>query len=184
MRDDRVFILLLVTLVVGLIYLAPPRETPPDPRIAQLEGRVDVLQRELNSRKTLVNTAVNRVATRKQSSQVADTVIRMGLNTAKRVLADTTTPPDTLRAVLMRTVEKVERYQGEVLRYQEAVDSLLIAHAQERQAFSTQIDTLTALVQAQTPTRCAIWGVPCPNRTTAFWLGVGSAFVVAFAVAF
>lgn len=178
------FVALLVVLVLGLWWVAPRRESPPDARIAQLEGKVASLQQEVASRKAISDRAVTTVATRKHSLQVGDSVMRIGVGTAKRILSDTTITPDTLRAVLTRTVEKVERYQGEVLRYQEAVDSLVEAQLRERQAFTAQIDTLNALVDAQTPTRCAIWGVPCPNRTTAFLLGVGSALVLAVAVAF
>lgn len=178
------FTALLVVLVVGLWWVAPGRESPPDARIAQLEARLAVLQRELNEQRAVTDSAVGRVATRKQSLQVGDTVIRIGVKTAKRILSDTTTPPDTLRMVLSRTVEKVERYQEEVLRYQEAVDSLLVAQAQERQAVVAQIDTLTVLTQVPVPTPCTYFGVRCPNRTTAFLLGVGSALLLAVAVAF
>lgn len=176
------FVALLVAIVVGLWVLAPKRDKATDARIAQLEGRVVELQKVAAERQAEADRLAHAIATRKQSLQVGDTVVRMGLNTARRVLADTATPPDTLRQVLARTIEKVERYQVEVLRYQETVDTLLIAHVQERQALVNQVDTLTALLEAREPTRCAIWGVSCPNRTTAFLLGVGAALVLTLAV--
>lgn len=178
------FVAFLVAILIGLWFLAPKRERAADARIAQLEGRLAVLQRELTDAQSATATAVDKVAKRKHAVQVGDTVIRLGLASARRVIADSTASPDTLRLVLSRTIEKVERYQGEVLRYQEAVDSLLITQSQERQAWSAQIDTLNALVQASVPASCAVFGVRCPNRTTAFLLGVGSALLLAVAVAF
>ena len=178
------FVALLVAIVVGLWVLAPKRDKAADARIAQLEGRVVELQKVAAERQAESDRLAHAIASRKQSLHVGDTVVRMGLSTARRVLADTATPPDTLRQVLARTIEKVERYQGEVLRYQESVDSLLIAHLHERQALLNQIDTLEVLVQASAPTPCTTFGMRCPNRTTAFVLGVGSALVLAIAVAF
>lgn len=184
MKDDRLFTVLLVVLVVGLIYLAPPRQTPSDTRIAQLEANVAALHDTLTAARRNVGRAETVLANRKQSLQRIDTVLRIGVRRARAVLADSAASPDTVRQVLARTVDKIDAYQIEVLQYGQSVDSLLIAYVRERQAFVTQIDTLTALTEVQMPTRCTIWGMPCPNRTTAFWLGVGSAFVVTLAVAF
>ena len=178
------FVLVLACLVGGLLYLAPPRPKPSDARIAQLEAQLAIAQRQVSEWRGKSDQAAYRVATRKQALQVADTVIRIGLKRAERVVQDTTISPDTLRQVLAQMVTKVTMYQAEVLRYQEVVDSLLIAHVQERQAVSVQIDTLTALAEARVPTPCSYLGLRCPNRTTAFLLGVGSALVLAVAVAF
>lgn len=177
--SDRAFIALLGLLIAwGLYLLRPMPETPPDARIAQLEAKVASLQLELDSRKATSDSAVKKVATRKQSLQVGDTVIRLGVKSAQRILSDTAASPDTLRAVLARTVEKIERYQGEVLRYQESVDSLLMAHLRERQAFTAQIDTLNALVDAHAPTPCTYFGVRCPSRGASFVIGVAVALAL------
>lgn len=176
------FVALLVAIVVGLWILSPRRDKAADARIAQLEGRVVELQQTVAKRQAEADRLAHAIASRKQSVQLGDSVLRIGLRRAKLAAEDTATPPDTMRVVLTRTIEKVERYQFEVLRYQETVDSLLIAHVQERQALVNQVDTLTALLEAREPMRCAIWGVSCPNRTTAFLLGVGAALVLTLAV--
>jgi hypothetical protein len=170
-RDDRLFVVLLVVLVGGLWYVVPPRETPSGARIAQLEA----------TRRTS-DRAVHQVQVRRNEIKTPD--FRLSVDSARALAIDSSATLKQLRVALVKTVEEAEAYQRQVLRYQDAVDSLLIAHAQERQAVTVQIDTLTALAEARVPARCAIWGVPCPNRTTAFLLGVGSALVLAVAVAF
>jgi hypothetical protein len=181
-RDDRLFVVLLAVLVVGLWWIGPSRETPPDARIAQLEATVQDLQTQLTEARQASDRAAQQVQVRRNEIRTPD--FRLSVDSAMALALDSSATLKDLRVALVKTGEEAEAYQRQVLRYQAAVDSLLIAHVQERQVVTVQIDTLTALAQARVPARCAIWGVPCPNRTTAFLLGVGSALVLAVAVAF
>lgn len=165
-------------MALGLWMLAGSRDRPSDARIAQLEAQLRVAQREVEALRGRANQAADKVATRKEALQVADTVIRIGLKRAERIVSDTNVSADTLRVVLGQMVTKVTMYQAEVLRYQESVDSLLQAHLAERTAYEVHMQ----LLQASVPTPCTIWGMPCPNRTTAYLLGVGSALLLAIAV--
>lgn len=176
------FTAVLVVLVVGLWILAPKPDKATNARIAQLEGRLKLLQSDLDAARAASDKAVYTVQTRRNAIKTPD--FRLSVDSAMAVALDTSATIKELRLTLVKTVEQAEAYQAEVLRYQEAVDTLLIAHAQERRAFVLQVDTLAALAEARVPARCAIWGVPCPNRATAFLLGVGSALLLAVAVAF
>lgn len=176
------FVLALACLLVGLIYLAPHRPMPSDAHITQLEARLALLQADLDSARAVSDRAAYSVQVRRNAIRTPD--FRLSVDSAMAVALDSSATAKDLRLTLIKTVDQAEAYQLDVLRYQEAVDSLLIAHVQERRAFVLQIDTLAALAQARVPERCAIWGVPCPNRTTAFLLGVGSALVLTIAVAF
>jgi hypothetical protein len=176
------FVALLVVLVVGLWWVGTKQESPPDARIAQLEARLQAMQGQLHAKEQASNKAIRTVQDRRNAIKTPD--FRLSLDSAMAVALDSSATIKELRVTLIKTVEQAETYQVEVLRYQEAVDTLIVAHVREREAFIAQIDTLKALTDARTPARCAIWGVPCPNRTTAFLLGVGSALVLAVAVAF
>lgn len=180
MKDDRLFTLALLAIVVGLLLLPSRRDRPSDARIAQLEGRVMELQRQLDVAIIKSNDAAIKVNVARNAIKTPD--FRLSVDSAMAVALDSTATIKELRLTLIKTVEQAEQYQAEVLRYQEAVDTMVVAHVQERQAFSETIDTLRALVQASAPTRCTYLGVPCPNRSTAFVLGVVSAVVLALAV--
>lgn len=180
MTDDRLFTILLALLVLGLFLLPSRRESPSDARIAQLEAQLAVAQRQVEELRGRSNKATDKVATRKQALQTADTVVRIGVKAAERIISDSTASPDTVRVTLERLVTKITMYQTEVLRYQESVDSLLQAHVAERTAYEVNMQ----LLQARVPEPCIRFGVPCPNRSTAFLLGVGSALLLAVAVAF
>lgn len=181
MTDDRLFTLALIAIAVGLLLIPSGAETASDARIAQLEATVEDLQTQLDNARRSSDRAAQQVQVKRNAIKTPD--FRLSVDSAMAVALDTSATIKELRVALVKTVEEAEAYQRQVLRYQEAVDSLLIAHVQERQAVTVQIDTLTALAQARGSMRCAIWGVPCPNRTTAFLLGVGSALLLAVAVA-
>jgi hypothetical protein len=180
--DDRLFTLALIAIAVGLLLLPSGGESPSDARIAQLEATVEGLQDKLNEARRATDKAAQTVQVKRNAIRTPD--FRLSVDSAMALAVDTSATIKDLRVALVKTVEEAEAYQRQVLRYQESVDSLLIAHVQERQAVTVQVDTLTALAQARGSMRCAIWGVPCPNRTTAFLLGVGSALLLAVAVAF
>jgi len=180
--DDRLFTLALIAIAVGLFLLPSGEETASDARIAQLEATVEGLQDKLNEARRATDKAAQTVQVKRNAIRTPD--FRLSVDSAMALAVDTSATIKDLRVALVKTVEEAEAYQRQVLRYQESVDSLLIAHVQERQAVTVQVDTLTALAQARGSMRCAIWGVPCPNRTTAFLLGVGSALLLAVAVAF
>lgn len=182
MTDDRLFTLALVAIVVGLLLIPTGGESPSEARITQLEATVEDLQTQLDNARRSSDRAAQRVQAKRNAIKTPD--FRLAVDSAMALAVDTSATIKELRVALVKTVEEAEAYQRQVLRYQEAVDSLLIAHVQERQAVTVQMDTFTALAQARGPMRCAIWGVPCPNRTTAFLLGVGSALLLAVAVAF
>jgi outer membrane murein-binding lipoprotein Lpp len=180
--DDRLFTLALIAIAVGLFLLPSGEETASDARIAQLEATVEDLQAQVDNARRASDRAAQTVQVKRNAIRTPD--FRLSVDSAMALAVDTSATIKDLRVALVKTVEEAEAYQRQVLRYQESVDSLLIAHVQERQAVTVQVDTLTALAQARGSMRCAIWGVPCPNRTTAFLLGVGSALLLAVAVAF
>lgn len=182
MKAERLFVAGIALLVFALWRWGVPPKSPPDARIAQLEAKLQVAEREVERLRQRADEAAHKVATRKHALQVADTVIRLGLKSAERAIEDTALSADSLRVALGRMVTKVTMYQAEVLRYQESVDTLLITHLQERQALLERVQTLEAMVQASAPTPCTYFGVRCPNRTTAFVLGVGAALVLTLAV--
>ena len=182
MTDDRLFTLALIAIAVGLFLLPSGGETASDARIAQLEATVEGLQVKLDEARRATDKAAQTVQVKRNAIKTPD--FRLSVDSAMAVALDSSATIKELRVALVKTVEEAEAYQRQVLRYQDAVDSLLITHAHERQAVSVQVDTLTALAEARGSARCAIWGVPCPNRTTAFLLGVGSALLLAVAVAF
>lgn len=182
MTDDRLFTLALIAIAVGLFLLPSGEETASDARIAQLEATVEDLQAQVDNARRASDRAAQTVQVKRNAIRTPD--FRLSVDSAMALAVDTSATIKDLRVALVKTVEEAEAYQRQVLRYQESVDSLLIAHVQERQAVTVQVDTLTALAQARGSMRCAIWGVPCPNRTTAFLLGVGSALLLAVAVAF
>lgn len=182
MTDDRLFTLALIAIAVGLLLLPSGEETASDARIAQLEATVEDLQAQVDNARRASDRAAQTVQVKRNAIRTPD--FRLSVDSAMMLAVDSSATIKQLRVALVKTVEEAEAYQRQVLRYQESVDSLLIAHVQERQAVTVQVDTLTALAQARGPMRCAIWGVPCPNRTTAFLLGVGSALLLAVAVAF
>lgn len=178
---DKAFVWVLAALIAWGLYLLRPRpDTASDARIAQLEAHVVRLQRQLDVAVIKSNDAAIKVNVARNAIKTPD--FRLAVDSAMAVALDTTATIKELRLALVKTVEQAERYQAEVLRYQEAVDTMVVAHVQERQAFSETIDTLRALVQAQAPTRCTYFGVPCPNRSAAFVLGVVSALVLTLAV--
>lgn len=176
------FVALLVVLVVGLWWVGRRPESPADARIAQLQTRLQAMQGQLDAKQEATNKAVQTVQMRRNAIRTPE--FRLSVDSAMAVASDTSATIKELRLALVKAVEQAEAYNAEVLRYQDAVDTLIVAHVREREAFVTQIDTLKALADAQAPTPCAYLGVRCPNRTTAFLLGVGSALLLAVAVAF
>ena len=172
------FTALLVALVVGLWMLVLARDNAPRARIAQLEARLAAMQTQLDAKQDASNRAAQNVQVKRNAIKTPD--FRLSVDSAMAVALDTSATLKELRVALIKTVEQAEAYQGEVLRYQEAVDTLLVAHLRERQAFTSQLDTLTALVNAQRPASPE-WRF---TRATAFGLGVsvGVAIVVALVV--
>ena len=172
------FTALLVALVVGLWMLVLARDNVPRARIAQLEARLAAMQTQLDAKQDATNKAVQNVQAKRNAIKTPD--FRLSVDSAMAVALDTSATLKELRVALIKTVEQAEAYQAEVLRYQEAVDTLLVAHLRERQAFTSQLDTLTALVDAQRPASQE-WRF---TRATAFGLGVsvGVAIVVALVV--
>lgn len=172
------FTALLVTLVIGLWMLVLARDNVPRARIAQLEARLAAMQTQLDAKQDATNRAAQNVQVKRNAIKTPD--FRLSVDSAMAVALDTSATLKQLRVALIKTVEQAEAYQAEVLRYQEAVDTLLVAHLRERQAFTSQLDTLTALVNAQRPASHE-WRF---TRATAFGLGVsvGVAIVVALVV--
>lgn len=172
------FTALLVALVVGLWMLVLARDNVPRARIAQLEARLAAMQTQLDAKQDATNRAAQNVQVKRNAIKTPD--FRLSVDSAMAVALDTSATLKQLRVALIKTVEQAEAYQAEVLRYQEAVDTLLVAHLRERQAFTSQLDTLTALVNAQRPASHE-WRF---TRATAFGLGVsvGVAIVVALVV--
>ena len=178
---DKAFLALMAGLIAWGLYLLRPRpDSAADERIAQLEGRVVELQHQLDMAVIKSNDAAIKVNVARNAMKTPD--FRLSVDSAMYLALDSTATIKELRVTLIKTVEQAEQYQVEVLRYQEAVDTMVVAHVQERQAFSETIDTLRALVQASAPTPCSYLGLRCPNRSTAFVLGVVSAFVLTLAV--
>ena len=182
MTDDRLFTLAMLAIVVGLLLLPSGKERSADARIAQLEATVEDLQTKLAEARRATDQAAQTVQVKRNAIKTPD--FRLSVDSAMAVALDSSSTIKQLRVTLVKTVEEAEAYQRQVLRYQDAVDSLLITHAQERRAVSVQIDTLTALAKARELASCSYLGLRCPNRTTAFLLGVGSALLLAVAVAF
>lgn len=176
------FVAGIALLVFALWRWGVPPKSPPDARIAQLEARLQAMQGQLDAKQVATNKAVQAVQARRNAIKTPD--FRLSVDSAMAVALDSSATLKELRLTLVKTVEQAEAYEAEVLRYQESVDTLIVAHLRERQGFLAQIDTLTALADAQAPTPCTRFGVRCPNRTTAFLLGVGSALLLAVAVAF
>lgn len=178
--DKALFLFVLALFAWGLYLSQPVPETPPDARIAQLEARLAATQAELANARDAADKAARTVNASRVRLDVGDSVMRLGIRRATATLNDSTASLDTLRVVLARTVEKAERYQSDVLRYQESVDSLLIAHVRERQSFAIQVDTMQALIDAQAAALvpCTRFGVRCPTRLQSFAIG----FAIAIAV--
>lgn len=180
-QSDRGFILGVFALLAwGLYLLQPASDTASAARIAQLEARLESTERELASARYGTEKAAQSVKKIQERVSTGDSVMRIGLRRAKVAIEDTTTSLDTMRVVLARTVDKVELYQQEVLRYQESVDSLLIAHVRERQSYAIQIDTMQAVIDAQAAALmpCTQFGVRCPTRLQSFVIGLAVAIAV------
>lgn len=180
-QSDRTLLAIaLVLFVWGVsVYQSVP-ETPPDARIAQLQARLAATEAELAKAQATADKAAHVVNTSRARLDAGDSVMRIGMRRAKAVVADSTTSLDTLRMVLARTIEKAERYQADVLRYQESVDSLLIAHVRERQSLAVRIDTMQAVIDAQEAALmpCTRFGVRCPSRLQSLAIGFALAIAV------
>lgn len=172
--------------MVGLWWMRPTHDTALNARIAQLEGQLQAARQQVVQAKTASDKLAQVVNTRRASIVGRDSILNAVLRVADSVAIDSTATIDTLRLTLVKTIEQADAYRAEVLRYQTIVDTLLIAHQRERQYTERQTRVMQDVIDAQAEalTPCSRFGIRCPNRTTAFLLGVGSALVLAVAVAF
>lgn len=178
-RNNVLVALLLLAVIGGLLLVGDRRDRAARAQIGALETRVWALEQERIRAVAQVDTARTVYRERRQSVGLGDSVVRVGIRTARRVLDDSTATADTLRATLVRTIEKVERYQAEVAAFQLAVDTLVARQETEREAWAAQIEGLEALVQTERSTRCQILGRPCPGPAALVLSGVLLTFLIA-----
>lgn len=181
MRDERAFTAILVCLMLGLWWMRPKPDTALSARIAQLEGQLHAARQQVTQAKSASDKLTQVVNTRRARVMASDSTLHETLRRADSVATDSTSTADTLRLTLVKTVEQAEVYRAEVLRYQEIVDTLLIAHQRERQYTERQMRVMQEVIDAQAEalTPCTRFGVRCPTRTQSFLMGFAIAVTVA-----
>lgn len=104
-------------------------------------------------------------------------------NHAAAVANDTAATIDTLRAELRVMITSAERMRADAMAYQRTIDTLLLAHLAEREAWLAERAALTTYQtrteQALAETRCRIGGISCPSRWQSFGVGVVVALTIA-----
>lgn len=97
-------------------------------------------------------------------------------DSAKAAIRDTTATTEQLRVQLQAMVASSERLRQDAMAYQRTIDTLLLGHLTEREAWLAERAALTAYQErtadALSETTCRVGLVPCPSRWHAFGAGV------------
>ena len=140
---------------------------------AQAQANAQVAHRAYREARKAVAPALARTDTVTRRVLVQDAALGVQLDTARAVLADTAATLAEVRETLAATVVRAEAFRV-------AVDSLTVAHAEERRVLVAALAGADLALVAQTRATEAyrragqcrvVFGIKCPTRTQAFIVG-------------
>ena len=103
-------------------------------------------------------------------------------DSAAATLRDSSATTEDLRARLETMVASAQRMRQDAMAYQRSIDTLLLAHTAEREAWFAERAALVALqsrtADALAVSDCRVGLVRCPSRWQSFGVGVGLTLVL------
>lgn len=154
-------------LALGIMawYLLRP-VTPP--AVSRLQSAISRQQDTIRIAKARTDTAVAAVDAARFKAVRRDTLLRARLDTAKRLISDSSAKQEALRAELVSVVAQVESLTVELATERAATDRMRTLFLQERTAMQKGLQYRDSLIYVMTPRDCR-W---CLSRKQAFVAGV------------
>lgn len=148
----------------------------PSAAVSRLQDAVTRQQDTIRTAKARTDTAIAAVAVARLRAVKRDTLVRARLDTAKRLISDSSAKQEALRAELKSVVAQVDSLLVEVAEERAAADRMRDAFERERMALRQGLQYRDSLIHVLTPVDCR-W---CLSRTQAF---VAGAVVTAVGIA-